>query len=65
MQKTSSRDTNYPLTVNIETLAGMLDCGKATARKIAKEAGAEVRITERRVLYNVEKVKNYVDQQAK
>ena len=37
----------------------MLSCGHATARKIGEQAGAKI-VIGRRVLYSVEKVKNYL-----
>lgn len=60
MNKTKKRETERPLTVDIETLAAMLTCGHATARKIGKEAKARITIG-RRVLYSVEKVKKYLE----
>ncbi len=60
MNKTVYRESKQFLTVDIERLSAMLSCGHATARKIGKEAGAEIRIN-RRVLYNVEKVREYID----
>lgn len=59
MNKTKERITSQPLTVDIETLAAMLSCGHATARKIGQQAGAKI-VIGRRVLYSVEKVKNYL-----
>lgn len=60
MNQTKTRVTNEPIAVDIERLAAMLSCGHATARKIGRESGAEIRIN-RRVLYNVKKVQNYID----
>ncbi len=37
----------------------MLSCGHATARKIGEQAGARI-VIGRRVLYSVEKVKEYL-----
>lgn len=59
MNKTKERITSQPLTVDIETLAAMLSCGHATARKIGIQAGAKI-VIGRRVLYSVDKVKNYL-----
>lgn len=59
MNKTKERSTSQPLTVDIETLSAMLSCGYATARKIGQQAGAKI-VIGRRVLYSVEKVKNYL-----
>ena len=60
MNRTKRQETGCPIAVDIKTLSSMLSCGQATARKIGKEAGAEIRIN-RRVLYNVEKVREYID----
>ena len=60
MNKTLFRESKEPITVDIEKLSAMLSCGRATARKIGAEAGAEIRVN-RRVLYNVEKIKEYID----
>ena len=60
MNKTKKRKDDQPIAVDIEKLSSMLGCGKATARKIANEAEAVIRIN-RRVLYSVEKIKKYVD----
>lgn len=59
MNKTFVRETTQPITVDIETLSAMLSCGYATARKIGEQAGAKI-VIGRRVLYSVEKVKNYL-----
>jgi len=60
MNKTAKRKAEQSIAVDIETLSGMLSCGKATARKIGKEANAEIRIN-RRVLYSVKKIQSYID----
>jgi hypothetical protein len=54
------RNTDNHLFVNAESLAAMLDCGRLTADKIGKAAGARVQIG-KSVRYSVEKVKNYLD----
>ena len=51
------------LTVDIEGLMAMLSCGEVTAKKIADYAEARV-IVGRRVLYNVDKIKKYIDAMA-
>lgn len=63
MNKTGIRGTEQPITVDIEKLAAMLSCGKATAKKIAEQAGARV-IIGRRVLYSVEKIQQYLNAMA-
>lgn len=60
MNKTKSHNEKEPIAVDIKKLASMLGCGHATARKIAEEAHAVIRLN-RRVLYSVEKVKKYID----
>ena len=60
MKKTLNREKEGLLTVNAETLAGMLDCGRATAVKIGTDAGAKIQIG-RRTLYKVSIVNKYLD----
>ena len=62
MRRTLERDKDVKnnLTVNADTLAGMLDCGRATAVKIGVDAGAKIQIG-RRTLYKVSIVENYLD----
>lgn len=60
MKKTLNREGKELLTVNAETLAGMLDCGRATAVKIGTDAGAKIQIG-RRTLYRVSIVERYLD----
>lgn len=59
MKKTKLRETEQLLAVNLEKLSAMLSCGYATARKIGEQAGARI-VIGRRVLYSVEKVKDYL-----
>ena len=59
VKKTLNRDNKNFLTVNAETLAGMLDCGRATAVKIGTDAGAKIQIG-RRTLYNVSIIEKYL-----
>lgn len=59
MNKTKIRATEQPIAVDIEGLSAMLSCGRATARKIGEQAGAKI-VIGRRVLYSIEKVKNYL-----
>ena len=61
MNKTLNRNINEKLlTVSAETLAGMLNCGRATAVKIGTDAGAKIQIG-RRSLYKVSIVEKYLD----
>ena len=59
MNKTLKREDNHKITVDIERLAAMLSCGRAKARKIGEQAEARICIG-RRVLYSVDKVKQYL-----
>lgn len=60
MNKTAQRKSDQQITVDVEKLAGMLSCGRATARKIGEQAGARITIG-RRVLYSVDTVKKYLE----
>lgn len=51
---------NQHLTVNAETLAALLDCGRATAVKIGTDAGAKIQIG-RRTLYKVSIIEKYLE----
>ena len=64
MRKTASSNTPIKgnITVSTDTLAEMLDCGKVTAKKIGIAAGAKIQIG-RRVLWNSEKIKAYLNAQ--
>ena len=64
MRKQENREipTNIRrLTVNTETLAAMLDCGRDTAAKIGTAAGARIKIGTR-VLFNVSEVERYINE---
>lgn len=65
MEKTKQRvvpdDMRNRLTVNTETLAAMLDCGRVTATKIGTEAGARIQIGNR-VLFRVPAIERYLDE---
>lgn len=60
MRKMKERKTDHPITVDIETLAGMLSCGQATAKQIGEAANAKI-VIGRRILYSVSKIKEYID----
>ena len=61
MNKTLKRNNDEKfLTVSAETLAVMLNCGRATAVKIGTDAGAKIQIG-RRTLYKVSIVEKYLD----
>lgn len=61
MNKTNTnQNTVVPLTVNMEQLSQMLNCGVQTARKIGEQAEARI-VVGRRVLYSVEKIQRYLE----
>ena len=60
MKKTLSRDNEKFLTVNADTLAGMLNCGRSTAVRIGTDAGAKIQIG-RRTLYKVSIIEKYLE----
>lgn len=60
MRKTRTIETNNKVSVNAETLAKVLDCGKPTAMKIGETAGARFQIG-KRVLYKLDKMEKYID----
>lgn len=60
MNETTKYVTEDRLAVDIEGLMALLSCGAVTARKIADCAEAKI-VIGRRVLYNVDKVKRYLD----
>ena len=59
MNKTSLREAEEVITVDIEKLSAMLSCGRATARKIGEQAEAKICIG-RRVLYSVDRIRKYI-----
>lgn len=61
MLKKLERKTDNVLYVNVDSLAAMLDCGRATADKIGRSAGARVQIG-KSVRYSVRKVEEYLNE---
>lgn len=53
------------LAVDLDGLMQMLGCGEPTARMIAEKSHAKLNIGSRRVLYCVDKVREYLVQEAK
>lgn len=49
--------------VTTEGLQDLLDCGRATAVEIGRQAGARIEVG-KRLLWNVSKVKSYIDRLA-
>lgn len=60
MRKTKTVATSGKVSVNAETLAKILDCGRSTAVKIGTESCARFQIG-KRVLYKVDKVEAYLN----
>ena len=60
----STRSNELPindrLTISTAELISVLSCGRQTAVELGKEAGAEIRYGGRQ-LWNVEKLKKYLD----
>ena len=65
MQKTKTvsleEGEKNKITVDINGLQALLGCGMATAKKIASAAGANLYFGRRR-LYNVDKIRKYMDE---
>ena len=64
--RATTRPTNIgdARAVDLKGLQTILSCGRKTAETIAHDAGARVQIG-KRVLYNVHKVQEYLDEIAK
>lgn len=60
MKKTMRTDNNGRLAVDTKELQSMLCCGRDTAVKIGTEAKARLQFG-KRVLWNVEKVQEYLN----
>ena len=55
-------DNVYPITVDVRGLMTLFGLGRNTAMKVGKEAGAVIRLGPRKTLYNVERVRQYLEQ---
>lgn len=67
MRKTKSYEDvqiSNRVAVNTDQLRAMLSCGRATAEKIGDAAGARIRISGRRVLWSMDKIKEYLERMA-
>lgn len=53
-------EVSNKVSVNAETLAKILDCGRPTAVKIGEAAGARLQFG-KRVLYKMDKIERYLD----
>ena len=60
----SKNSTVERITVDIKQLTEMLSVGRNTALDIAEESGAGIKFG-RRKLYSVERIKDYMSEQAK
>lgn len=60
----NKNNTVERITVDIKQLTEMLSVGRNTALAIAEEAGAGIKFG-RRKLYSVERIKEYMSEQAK
>lgn len=58
--RVSELPINERLTIDTAELIRVLSCGRQTAVEIGKQAGAEIRLGKRQ-LWNVEKIKKYLD----
>ena len=52
------------LTVNTDTLAAMLDCGRVTAARIGTESGAKIKVGNR-TLFRVPVIERYLDERTR
>lgn len=61
MRKTKVKETDgRTLCVSREELPGILGCGQSTADRIAREAGARIKVG-KRVLVKLDKLSKYLD----
>lgn len=52
------------LTVSTKQLMELLNCGKPTAVKVGVEAGAKIVVGERKILWNLNLIRQYLDSMA-
>lgn len=64
MTKATPHSKELVLTVSTQGLMDMLSCGRPTAIRIGEAAGAKLIIGERKILWNVNAVRKYLDSQA-
>ena len=61
MRETTKHDTTQDtIAVDIYGLMELLSCGKPTAKEIGEKSESRIPTSGRRVLYSVEKIKNYI-----
>lgn len=58
--KTKKGNTDNSILLDMVSLQSVLNCGRYTCEKIAREAGARVQIG-RRVLYDRQKIEHYLE----
>ena len=56
-----TKNYKQPITVDIKSFMEMTGLGRNKCIEIGKKAGAVIRLSSRRTLYNVEKIKLYMD----
>ena len=56
-----TKNYKQPITVDIKALMEMTGLGRNKCIEIGRKAGAVIRLSSRRTLYNVEKIKLYMD----
>lgn len=56
--------SGVPITTDVRGVMQLFGIGRNKAREIGEQAGAVIRISSRRTLYSVERIKNYLEQQA-
>ena len=60
MRKAQFKSVDNPVMVDTNMLQSYLSCGRITAEKLGEEANAQVKLG-KRVLWNIEKIKQYVN----
>lgn len=60
MRKAQFENTTNPIMIDTGMLQSLLSCGRATAVKIGETANAKI-VCGKRVLWNIEKIKQYVN----
>ena len=58
------KNDRVPITTDVRGVMQLFGIGRNKAREIGEQAGAVIRISSRRTLYSVERIKNYLEQQA-
>lgn len=61
MRKTTQTDISSAMAVDVKGLMQLLSCGEQTAREIGEKSHSRIPSKGRRVLYSVDKVRNYLE----